>query len=152
MRYIISLIALLLSTFTAVAQSDSTTVQSVDSVVALDNTSLWNSANQAYIDGDFAAAIKSYSAIENRGYYSARLYYNLGNAYFKNGELGKAILYYNRALVVSPSMDDAKYNLEIAEVQTKDNISVVPEFFLNRWLHTMTMGVEYFYVCKSYHK
>ena len=93
MRYIISLIALLLSTFTAVAQSDSTTVLSMDSVVALDNTSLWNSANQAYIDGDFAAAIKSYSAIENRGYYSARLYYNLGKAYSKNGEWGKAILY-----------------------------------------------------------
>lgn len=142
MRYIISLIALLLSTFTAVAQSDSTAVQSVDSVVALDNTSLWNSANQAYIDGDFAAAIKSYSAIENRGYYSARLYYNLGNAYFKNGELGKAILYYNRALVVSPSMDDAKYNLEIAEVQTKDNISVVPEFFLNRWMRSLRSSMS----------
>ena len=137
MRYIISLVALVLTTFTAVAQSDSTAVETLPQVEVLDNNALWNSANQAYIDGDFLSAVKFYSAIENRGFYSARLYYNLGNAYFKGGELGKAILYYNRALVISPSMEDAKHNLELAELQTKDNISVVPEFFLNRWMRLL---------------
>jgi hypothetical protein len=61
----------------------------------------------------------------------------MGNAFFKAGNLGKAILYYNRALVVSPSMEDAAYNLEIAEAQTKDKISQVPQFFLNRWLERL---------------
>lgn len=141
MRYIISFVALVLTTFTAVAQSDSTTVETLQQVEVLDNNTLWNSANQAYIDGDFLSAVKLYSAIENRGFYSARLYYNLGNAYFKSGELGKAILYYNRALVISPSMEDAKHNLEIAEAQTKDNISVVPEFFLNRWMRLLRSSI-----------
>ena len=141
MRYIVSFVALVLTTFTAVAQSDSTTVETLQQVEVLDNNALWNSANQAYIDGDFLSAVKLYSAIENRGFYSARLYYNLGNAYFKSGELGKAILYYNRALVISPSMEDAKHNLEIAEAQTKDNISVVPEFFLNRWMRLLRSSI-----------
>ena len=141
MRYIISFVALVLTTFTAVAQSDSTAVETLQQVEVLDNNALWNSANQAYIDGDFLSAVKLYSAIENRGFYSARLYYNLGNAYFKSGELGKSILYYNRALVISPSMEDAKHNLEIAEAQTKDNISVVPEFFLNRWMRLLRSSI-----------
>ena len=141
MRYIVSFVALVLTTFTAVAQSDSTAVETLQQVEVLDNNALWNSANQAYIDGDFLSAVKLYSAIENRGFYSARLYYNLGNAYFKSGELGKAILYYNRALVISPSMEDAKHNLEIAEAQTKDNISVVPEFFLNRWMRLLRSSI-----------
>ena len=142
MRYIVSFVALVLTTFTAVAQSDSTTVETLQQVEVLDNNALWNSANQAYIDGDFLSAVKLYSAIENRGFYSARLYYNMGNAFFKAGNLGKAILYYNRALVISPSMEDAKHNLEIAEAQTKDNISVVPEFFLNRWMRSLRSSMS----------
>ena len=63
-----------------------------------------------------------------------KLYYNLANAYFKTGEIGRAILYYNKALKLAPSNDDVRYNLAIAEAQTKDKIAVVPEFFLNRWM------------------
>lgn len=138
MRYLVSIAALLLVTFTAVAQTDSVAVvEPQPTAVALDNDQLWERGNQAYIDGDFVSALSNYSAIENSGNYSARLYYNMGNAYFKQNMLGKAILYYNRALVVSPSMDDARYNLEIAEAQTKDKIAVVPEFFLVRWVRTI---------------
>ena len=143
MRYILSILAVFAVTFTAAAQSDTVLVDSPQPVEqSLDNDALWQEANQAYIDGDFAKAVQLYSAIEDKGYYSARLYYNVGNAYFKIGNLGKAILYYNRALLVSPSMDDARYNLEIAEAQTKDKITEVPQFFLNRWIerlqHTMS--------------
>ena len=58
MRYIISFVALVLTTFTAVAQSDSTAVETLQQVEVLDNNALWNSANQAYIDGDFLSAVK----------------------------------------------------------------------------------------------
>lgn len=138
MRYILSIIAATMLFASATAQSDTTAIANVvTEEVNLDNNALWTGANQAYIDGDFALALQGYSAIENRGYYSARLYYNMGNAYFKSGNIGKAILYYNRALVVSPSMDDARYNLEIAEAQTKDKIAVVPQFFLKRWMQSL---------------
>lgn len=143
MRYLVSILATLLCTFTVMAQSENSAVQTseVEAVAVVDNNALWERGNQAYIEGDFQSAISSYSAIEDRGFSSARLYYNMGNAYFKVGSIGKAILYYNRALVISPSMEDARYNLEIAEAQTKDKIAVVPEFFLNRWLRTVESAV-----------
>ena len=136
MRYILSLLALL-ATFTAVAQQEEQSVAEQAVAVEFDNMTLWERGNQSYIDGDYAAAVNAYQAIENRGYSSSRLYYNMGNAYYKQGQIGRAILYYNRALVVSPSMEDAKHNLEIAEAFAKDKIAVVPEFFLNRWMRTL---------------
>lgn len=94
----------------------------------------WDEGNKAYIDGDYKKAIERYTAILDRDRYSVKLYYNLANAYFKTGEIGRAILYYNKALKLAPSNDDVRYNLAIAEAQTKDKIAVVPEFFLNRWM------------------
>lgn len=110
MRYLVSILLAAVMTLTAVAQTDSLSTAATPSV-EVDNKALWQSANQAYIDGDYTAAINYYSTIERRGNYSAKLYYNLGNSHFKQGNLGKSILYYNRALKVAPSMDDAQYNL-----------------------------------------
>ena len=53
---------------------------------------LWNKANTAYINGDFHAAADTYEELLSRGVSSMKLYYNLGNAYFKDDRLGKAIL------------------------------------------------------------
>lgn len=114
------------------AATDSLTVQ--PRYEALAN---WEVANQAYIDGDYAKAKDAYKSIEEGGAYSMKLYYNLANSYFKLGEIGKAILYYNRALRLAPASDDIRHNLAIAEAQTKDRIAVVPEFFLNRWMRAV---------------
>ena len=97
----------------------------------------WEEGNKAYIEGNYDQAIEEYSAILDGGEYSMKLYYNLANAYFKTGAIGKSILYYNKALRIAPSQEDIRHNLAIAEAQTKDRIAVIPEFFLNRWLRTM---------------
>ena len=97
----------------------------------------WDAGNKAYIEGNYDKAIEEYSAILDGGEYSMKLYYNLANAYFKSGAIGKSILYYNKALRIAPSQEDIRHNLAIAEAQTKDRIAVIPEFFLNRWLRTM---------------
>ena len=97
----------------------------------------WEAGNKAYIEGNYDKAIEEYSAILEGGEYSMKLYYNLANAYFKLGNIGKSILYYNKALRIAPSQEDVRHNLAIAEAQTKDRIAVVPEFFLNRWLRTV---------------
>ncbi len=97
----------------------------------------WEAGNKAYIEGDYDKAIEEYSAILDGGEYSMKLYYNLANAYFKTGAIGKSILYYNKALRIAPSQEDIRHNLAIAEAQTKDRIVVIPEFFLNRWLRTV---------------
>ena len=103
---------------------------------AAEPTSLerWDAGNKAYIDGNYEKAVEEYVAILNGGEYSAELYYNLANAYFKQNAVGKAILYYNKALRMAPSQEDIRHNLAIAEAQTKDRIVVIPEFFLNRWM------------------
>lgn len=97
----------------------------------------WESGNKAYLDGDYARAAEEYCAIIDGGEYSAELYYNLANAYFKQDMIGKAILYYNKALRIAPSEDDIRHNLSLAEAKTKDRIIAIPEFFLSSWTRTM---------------
>lgn len=95
---------------------------------------LWDRANTAYINGDFHRAAEIYERILGRGLSSVKLYYNLANAYFKEGRTGKAILFYRRALRLAPGNDDIRYNLSVAEARTKDNIERIPEFFLVEWV------------------
>ena len=91
---------------------------------------LWNSANDAYSMGQYESAYNDYKSIEQGGTHSYKLYYNMGNACYKMGEVGKAILYYEKALKLDPAGEDAKINLQIARLQTLDKIDVVPEFIL----------------------
>ena len=103
---------------------------------------LWDLGNTAYVNGDYHTASEYYEAIRALGLSSVKLYYNLGNAYFKEGRLGKSILNYRRALRRAPGSDDIRYNLGVAEARTKDNIEAIPEFFLTEWVrgvrHTMS--------------
>ncbi len=98
---------------------------------------IWDAANTAYINADYHGAIETYEKLLKRGYASEKLYYNLANACFKAGHYGKAILFYNRALRLSPGDADIRYNLDVANTFTKDKISVVPEFFLKTWIRTV---------------
>ncbi len=95
--------------------------------------SLWQKANAAYSEGKWNDAIKDYGMIASLGIENAQLYYNLGNANFKAGNLPEAILNYERALKIDPSYADARYNLEFASTQTQDRIEAVPEFILRTW-------------------
>lgn len=110
------------------------TILLVVSFSAYASVSRWEAGNKAYIEGNYEKAVEEYNAIIEGGEYSMKLYYNLANTYFKQGETAKAILYYNKALRLAPSQEDIRHNLAIAEAQTKDRIAVIPEFFLNRWL------------------
>ncbi len=98
---------------------------------------LWDQASTAYINNDFRGAIKAYEQLLAQGLSSAKLYYNLGNAYFKENQLGQAILCYRRALRLAPGNDDIRYNLSVAEARTKDTIEQIPEFFLSEWMRTV---------------
>lgn len=98
---------------------------------------LWSSANAAYSSADYATALADYLTILDKGLHSAALYYNLANAYYKSEQLGKAILYYNRALRLAPADEDIRHNLEYAEQMTKDSIEEIPEFVLTTWVHAV---------------
>lgn len=99
-------------------------------IQAKDLDSLWTVGVQAYTDGNFAEASKAWTYIEESGQKSAKLYYNLGNAWFKQGDYSKAILNYERALRLDPSYSDARYNLEFTGNFVQDKIEPVPEFIL----------------------
>ncbi|MFR9648969.1 MAG: tetratricopeptide repeat protein [Rikenellaceae bacterium] len=100
-------------------------------VDTLSNEMLWERANTAYVDKDYSAALDNYQMILDRGVSSPELLYNIGNAYYKRGELGKSILYYNKALKLAPVDADIIYNLrDVAQQQIRDRIESVPEFFL----------------------
>ncbi len=96
--------------------------------------SLWNDANAAYAEGRWADAVDGYEMISAMGLESAALYCNTGDAYFKDMNVPKAILYYERALKLDPSYSDARYNLELANSGIQDRIDPVPDFLLKAWM------------------
>lgn len=90
-------------------------------------------AEELYRDGKYTEAAEAYSQILAGGQESAVLYYNLGNCFYKMGQNTKAILNYERALLLNPGDGMARYNLELAENSIVDKIEVLPELFLVRW-------------------
>lgn len=95
--------------------------------------SLWNAGIAAYGEGRWEDASRSWSAIREAGLESPQLYYNIGNAYYKSGDVAHAILNYERALKLDPSYSDARFNLEFSQNLVQDKIEVIPEFFLETW-------------------
>lgn len=71
-------------------------------------------ANELYVAGKFEEAAVAYEQLVDRGVESEKLYYNLGNAYFRTGRLGPAVYNYERALRLDPNFADASYNLAVA--------------------------------------
>lgn len=84
-------------------------------------------ANRSYEAGNYAQAAAGYEAILSAGIYNSDVYYNLGNAYFKQGDLGRAILNYRRAYRLAPRDADIRANLNFARSQTVDRLEVEPE-------------------------
>ena len=71
-------------------------------------------ANQEYAQGHFKEAISGYEALIRAGQWSANVFYDLGNAYFRTGDFGRAILNYERALALERHHAEATANLQIA--------------------------------------
>ena len=88
--------------------------QTASAAYASDPDKLWDQANTAYINNDFPTAISLYETILSSGRQSGKLYYNLANAYFKEQEIGRAILNYNRALRLNRGYEVIRYNLHVA--------------------------------------
>lgn len=137
-RYYLVLISLL-GAWSVSAQSDTTAVATpvVTELEAPTPDQLWDKANTAYINNDFATAVATYEQLLTMKYRSAKLYYNLANAYFKRDEPGRAILNYHRALRLAPGDEDIRHNLSVAETRTKDTIDEIPDFFLTTWMRAL---------------
>lgn len=101
-------------------------------------------ANSRYQEGDYDGALARYESILDAGYESGPLYYNMGNTHFKLGDLGRAILHYERALRLSPNDDDIQANLDLARSLTADEITPLPGFWVFRvagwWVRLVPLG------------
>lgn len=87
---------------------------------------LFQKANDLYDQGNFDSAIQTYHKLIEQGIKDARVYYNLGNAYFKAKQLGKAILYYRKAQNLAPRDKDIKTNLNFSRLFVVDKIKNSP--------------------------
>lgn len=108
---------------------------------ATDVKVLEDEATKMYQEGNYQKAIDLYNEILADDMESASIYYNLGNCYYKIGEISRSILNYERALLLKPGDRDAKYNLKLAQQATVDNIKVLPELFLVRWYNAFVTAL-----------
>ncbi len=73
-----------------------------------------------YKENRFAESAAAFSRVADEGIKNGKLFYNLGNAYLKNGDIGNALLWYERAIKLLPHDPDLKFNHEYAQSLTKD--------------------------------
>lgn len=90
-------------------------------------------AETAYMQEDFSKSAELYENILQTYGASAEIYYNLGNTYFKLGNVASAILNYERALLLDPGDGDIRFNLNVAKEKTTDRIEPIGHFFLIKW-------------------
>ncbi|MFS4415578.1 tetratricopeptide repeat protein [Maribacter sp. 2307ULW6-5] len=102
------------------------------------NSERFNQATEAYNNGDYQEAVSHYMEILESGQHSAALYYNLGNAHYKQNHIASSIYYYEKALLLSPDDAEIKNNLAFAQNMTLDAIDTLPETGWSRFYKKIT--------------
>jgi len=96
-------------------------------------------AVKSYDQGDYAAAAAGFLSVSEGGVVNGNLYYNIANAFFKAGDIGRAVLWYEKAYRLIPDDPDVKFNLEYArslvrDKSPEDTVSLADLFFWRFWL------------------
>lgn len=90
-------------------------------------------ADSAYMAERYAEALELYQGLEP----SASTLYNIGNCYYRLDSLSAAILYYERAHLLSPGNSNIKFNLTLAQGKTVDKVAPRHEFFFVGWYRSL---------------
>ncbi len=106
---------------------------------ASDSQSDFVKANGLYQKQDYDNAIKMYESLIKEGNLSSEVYYNLGNSYYKAGNISQTLLNYERAHKLSPDDEDINFNLKIASLKVVDKMDAVPEIFYKRWMKAIAL-------------
>ncbi|MEM6377188.1 MAG: tetratricopeptide repeat protein [Bacteroidota bacterium] len=99
-------------------------------------------ANEQYRQQNFQAAMDSYEKLVSQGYQSKALYYNLGNCYFRQGNMGQSVLNYEKALLLAPKDKEVKENLAFVKSQLKDEIIALDVFPLIAFWQNIRNGLS----------
>ncbi len=105
---------------------------------------LFLAGNKAMETEKYEDAAKDYEALLSQGLEHPDLYYNLGNAYYKLGYIGKAVWAYEKGRQFAPRDADINYNLELVNARVADRIEMPETIFLVQWYrqfkHLFTLG------------
>ncbi|MDB5134608.1 MAG: Tetratricopeptide repeat protein [Mucilaginibacter sp.] len=104
-----------------------------------DYNTLYKKANEQYRKAQYQEAIKSYQQILDGGRPAEAVYFNLGNAYFKLGDIPSALLYYEKAHKLAPGDEDINFNIYFANSKTTDKVEPEPEFFVSQWWRSIIL-------------
>ena len=96
------------------------------------------SGNEAYKAEKYEQAIGAYQSILNENMESVEVYFNLGNAYYKIGDLANSILYFEKAKLLAPDDEDIQFNLDLANKFVVDQIDPLPQPFFVKWINQLT--------------
>ena len=96
------------------------------------NEALFEKATAAYNAGNYEESVLIYTQILDAGEHSAALYFNLGNAHYKQNEIAPSIYFYEKALLLNPGDPETLNNLAYAQNMTLDDITPIPEPYLER--------------------
>jgi tetratricopeptide (TPR) repeat protein len=100
--------------------------------------SLFEEANQAYASGDYQNAIVLYQQILQQGIESGEVFFNLGNAYYKQNMIGLAILNYEKSRKYLEGDAALEQNLQLARLKIVDEIDEIPKLFIDIWWYEIS--------------
>lgn len=101
-------------------------------------TPVLEDADNAFLQKKYKEAIRGYETVLQQGE-NADIYYNLGNAYFRVNDLGRAVLSYERALALAPADEDVRHNLEVCQAKVANQFNLPSEMFFITWLRNLVM-------------
>jgi hypothetical protein len=108
-------------------------------LLSAERPSVFEEANRLYEQGKYAEAASHYESMAKAGRISASVFFNLGNAWFKQGELGRALLNYRKAEALSPRDPDIQANLQFTRERVSGSLSI-PQGIWRRALNYLTLN------------
>ena len=102
-------------------------------VLSEDNSGLFKEANELYLKKDYENSAEQYESIIKNGHMDSKIFYNLGNSYYRLNKIGQAIWAYKNAIKFSPRDKDIAHNLKIAEAKRIDRIVSPPLFIFHEF-------------------
>ncbi|MDX9758028.1 MAG: tetratricopeptide repeat protein [Bacteroidota bacterium] len=103
---------------------------------------LYRAGLESYRNARYRQAMDAFQRLLDRGYSSFDLHYNLGNAAYKNGDLGLSVLSYERARVLDPGNEDVIHNLRVVRARLRDRIDPIPLLFFLQWWNDLKTGAR----------
>ncbi|MFN5319214.1 MAG: tetratricopeptide repeat protein [Bacteroidia bacterium] len=108
------------------------------SAFAKNPNTIFQEANTAYQQNNFQKANELYkNLVLEHKITSFEVYYNLANSFYRLADYPSAILFYQKALKIEPSNDDARYNLKLVQAKIEDRIERIPQLFYKRWFNSL---------------